>query len=796
MTFLNAAYHTFKRAKQYYLTTVLTLSLTLTMVLSAFTLVDLVFFSSLPYKNDNNLYLMEGMIHSKGFSGPASNSKIISHIEKKNNVFSELATYHRWSNYKLADKPTRPEVEVLLASNNLFSVLGVTPLLGRTFNQSEAQGNNTMSALLGYRAWQTHFAGDPNIIGKKVQLNQRRFTVVGVLPDNLVLPKYDKINDAIWIPLDLDETFNPRTSNGFMGAYKSVVRLQQPDNLALANEQIGRLATEGAQLHAPNILKDFNVGIQLTSFHDALRGDSGKVVIMLLIAVLLLMLIALINLSSMQLAKAINKMKPTAISFAFGASKKQLVIESFKHNLILIGIAVSIALLLTTSSFSIIEALAQDAIQKLDTLSLSINTYLISLLLVVFIAALYTYIELSVVNEESLIDSLTSSGKGTGKQMSSATSHFLVGLQILFSFLVLTAAGHVVLSTLSEALRSNGLNLDNKLTLTINYANINQANERINLHHSILKALKDNPQLSDIATTSEARLPDTVNVNQIYNESGRYIAQARNSVVSLNYFSSFGLKVSGEGFALGDEKLKQPPIIINQRLADLLGGDVINKKLSFNNKSFKTIVGVVSNTYVPGSPESENYEVFTPGEYKGWRQFTYVITAAQLENNLTPLHSLINNIDSRLDIHELRVIADKFNEKRQRHLNAAWLAITLAMTSLLMVAVGINGIVNYIVKVRQYTMGVKLAMGANNLKLLQESIYELAKPIVTSLIFAFSILFFVIGMFIANQNSDVTLNWGLILLVWFGLLGLALITAFIPIFNTLKKDPIKALRNE
>jgi len=578
---LKTAYSKFKRAKQYYFTTVFTLALTLSMVLSSFSLVDLVFFAPLPYQQSDNLYLLEGTINSKGYSGPASNSKVMSYIKKENTVFTGVATYHKWTDYKLLDQSSRPEIDVILASHNLFDLLGVQAKLGRLFNKSEALGTQQMSVVLGYRAWQTYYNSDPHIVGKKIQLNQRRFNVIGVAPDDLVLPNYSKINNAIWIPIDADESFNPKTSNGFMGAYKNVVRFKPTASEQEINKQLSGLSLKGAQLHAPNILKDFTVGARVTAFNDALRGDSGKIVLMLLLGVCLLMLIALINLSSMQLAKAITRIKPLAISFAFGASKKQLIMETLKHNVLLISVAVLLALTFTQIGFMVIQNLAADAIQRLDTLSLSINTLLFSVFLIISIASLYSFIELSVVKEKSLMSSLQSSGKGTGKQMSSATSHLLVGLQILFSFLVLTAASHVVLVTLSEALRDNGINTQGKHSLTVNYSNIETSGERINLHKAISQRLQALKNVSSLAVSSEMRLPKTVNVNQIYNEAGQYIGQARNSLVTANYFTELNLTITGKGFAKGDEQLDNPPIIINQRLADLLNknsNEVLNSK--------------------------------------------------------------------------------------------------------------------------------------------------------------------------------------------------------------------------
>lgn len=796
---LITAYNTFKRAKQYYFTTVFTLALTLSMVLSSFSLVDLVFFAPLPYQQSDNLYLLEGTINSKGYSGPASNSKIMSYIQSENTVFTDVATYHKWTDYKLLDKPTRPAVDVILATHNLFDLLGVQPKLGRLFNKSEALGTQQMSVVLGYRAWQTHYNGDPNIVGKKIQLNQRRFTVVGVAPDDLILPTYSNINDAIWLPIDVDESFNPKTSNGFMGAYKNVVRFKPAASEQEISKQLSDLSLNGAQLHAPNILKDFTVDARVTAFNDALRGDNGKIVLMLLLGVCLLMLIALINLSSMQLAKAITRIKPLAISFAFGASKKQLIIETLKHNVLLISIAVLLALTLTQIGFIVIQNLAADAIQRLDTLSLSFNTLLFSAFLIISIASLYSFIELSVVKEQNLMSSLQSSGKGTGKQMSSATSHLLVGLQILFSFLVLTTASHVVLVTLSEALRDNGLDTEGKYSLTINYSNVDKSGERINLHKAINQKLLALNNVSSLAVSSEMRLPKTVNVNQIYNEAGQYIAQARNSLVTANYFTELNLTITGNGFAKGDEQLENPPIIINQRLADLLNknsNEVLNSKVSFDNKKYYSIIGIVSNTYVPGSPESEGFEVFTPKDYPGWQQFTYLITVADEKNAMAHIQQAVLEVDQRLDINNIASLTSMFDDKRQRHLNAAWLAIVLASTSLLMVCIGINGIVSYLVKVRRYSLGVKLSMGADNYRLLKESLLELMQPITMSLVLAFSLAFLIIGYCMSLPGVDLPVDWWLTTVIWLGLLAVSVLASFFPINQTLRQDPIKALRNE
>jgi len=796
---ISKAIHSFKRAKQYYLTTVFTLALTLSMVLSVFTLVDLVFFAPLPYQDSENLYLLEGTIASSSVEDVATNSQVINHIKNNNDVFTQVATYHQWSDYKLYDQLNRPEAQVILASSNLFEVLGVNPALGRLFTRAEAEGNKQPSVILGYRIWQQDYRGDENIIGKKIQLNQRRFTVIGVAPDNLVLPHYHNINHALWIPLDMDETFNPKTFGGFMGSYKGIVRLTREAGIEQADRQIDRLSREGAEIYAPDLLQDFDIAAQLTLFRHALQGSSGNIVLMLLAGVILLLVIALINLSSMQLARAMAKIKSVAISFAFGANKKQLLMESFKHNIIVIGIAILLALLLTSISFSAITTLAADSIQRLDTLTISANTILFSALLALLIALLYSYIELSVVKEKNLTTSLQSSGKGVGKQMSTGTSHLLIGLQVVFSFIVLISASHVVLQTLAEALRDNGLNTEHKWSLTVNYANIKKSAERKNIHQALISQLVQLNKVLDIESASQPRLPNELNVNQLYDENKQYLVQTRLTGVSPGYFDALALAVHGQGFQKGDSELTNYPVIINRRLADIINSDheqVLGRKVSLDGKRFHTIIGIVANTDVPGDTKFESYELFTPRLYSGQRQQSLLLTAGGNEQFAQEIRDLIGRLDSRLDIAQLTTLEQQFDEKRKRYLTAAWISIMLASVSLLMVCIGINGIVNYMVQIRRYGLGVKLSMGADNRRLLGESLSELMQPVLMGLFFAFSLSFFCISYGNTRPELHFSPNWPLIFAIWLGFCALSLLVSFFPVRKVLLSDPIKALRNE
>jgi len=798
---MKSAVRAFKRSKQYYLTTVFTLAITLSMVLTVFSLVDLVFFAPLPYENSQNLYVLQGGLKTSqtDFEG-STNIHVTNYIKENNDVFSGFALYHEWTDYKLYDLVERPVIKALLVSGNVFEVLAVEPELGRLFNKAETFGNKQPSVVLGYRTWQNHYQGDKNIIGKKIQLNQRRFTVVGVAPDNLVLPYYQNINDAVWIPLDMDEVFDAqKCANCFMGNLKAAVRLKEGVTLENVATQMNVLAAKGGEIHTPEMLKDYTITSGITQFRQAIQGDSTLIVLMLLVGVLLLMAIALINLSSMQLARAVAKIKTVAISFAFGASNKQLLVESFKHNILVIGIAVLMALILTGLSFSLVQVLAGDAIARLDSLGLSFNTLSFAALLTVAIALLYSMLELKVVNEKNLMASLQSSGKGVGKQMSAGTSHLLIGLQVTFSFMVLIATCHVVLLTLSEALRENGVQTQDKWSLVVDYSQIKDKAERKNHHKSVITQLEQLTAITQVKETSESLFPLSHNHNQVFDAKGNYLGGALRPRVTEGYLAALGFTLKGSDFAAGDDELKNYPVIINQRLSDKISddnNDVVGSKISFDNKTFYTVKAVVSNVDYPGNDTLEYLEVYIPAKYRGQRNYSYLLTAKDNALTESQIRAMLAKIDSRLDIVTLHTLEQQFANVRQKHLSAAWVAIVLAVVSLVMVCIGINGIVNYMVQVRRYDLGVKLAMGADNSRLLKDSLVELMQPVLMSLLFAFSLSFMLLGYSKTLPDIAFTPDWFIVATLAIGFALLALLVSFAPVSKILANDPISALRNE
>mgnify|MGYP000211995812 CR=1 FL=1 len=786
------------RAYQYYLTVMLSLVLTLTMVFSVFSILDVSYLQLLPYGESEQLYVVDGQMEYHGAMFAGSNSQNLLTLQQNSGIFSKLAIYFSWTTYKLYDQPTRPEVPVYLASHNFFDVLQTKPVLGRFFNEQEAFGNHQPSAVLSYRVWQRDFGGDPDVIGQSIQLNQRRFTIIGVTSDNWVLPQQTNASAAIWLPLDMDEQLNPRIFGGYSSSIKALGRLQAGLNTEVAGEQLSKQMAEAAAVNTPDQAKSYPVSALLTPFTQAVRGDSDKVVLMLVAGVGLLMLIALINLGNLQLARAVSRIQPLAVSFAFGATRRQIFLDVFRHNLLLSAAAALLALVLTLLSFGLLRQVGAEVLPRLDALAISGFMLVFALLVILAIALIFSWIELKTIDETQLQRSLQSSGKGTGKQLKQGVSHSLIGLQLLFSVLTLAAGSQVLMGSLTEAFRSNQISTTQLWSVVVNYSAIPEQDSRVNLQRAVAEFFKATPQINRVSRSSEPRVPLAMNWETVNNEQGESLSSSRIIAVDENHLALYGLTTSGRSFNRDDLALETKPVLINQRLAAKLDGNPIGQKVLLDSQLRYEIIGVVGNTDFPGNRGFESAELYYPAHYTGGHTDTLLLQTDTYFAGFSHagLYAQLVAIDPRLDLVKVSAVSSDFRDLNRNQRFAAWLAGVISLVSLLMVCAGISGMVSYMVRMRRYDLGVKLALGATPKLLLRSQLQDVAKPVAAAALFGFSLAYFAIGYSRTRPEWHFALYWPELLLSILLILLITAISCFVPVWQVLKTDPIKALRNE
>ncbi len=781
------------KAKHYYLTVVFSLAFTLAMVFSVFSIVDAVYLQPLPYSESEEIHYVEGMIDYQGTVQASSNPPGLFHVKKTSTLMEEMAIYMTFGSQKIYSFTERPEIPVYFASPDFFKLINVDPLLGRFFNEQENSGNKQPSAILSYQAWQTFYSGKPDIIGEKIQLEQKSYTIVGVTPDNWVLPNFNDVAEAIWLPQDMS-AFDAERYTGFTQSFSSLIRLKPDVTVEQLMQEISPIYYQGTELAMPEYTKILSPFLRVRLLSDAVRGDSGAIVYMLVAGVFLLMFIALVNLGNLQMARAAGRVQPLAISYAFGATRKQIFRELFIHNLKVAGVASALGLLLTSFSFVAVKNVGSEVLPRMDAVGMSFYMLLFAVLIALKLALIFSWIEMQAADESNLKASLQSSGKGTGKQMKKGVSHILIGLQLLFSVLTLVSTSQVLIVTLSEALRPTQIETEGLWSAQIGFSAIESREERKAINSAIVETLRSKPFVTNVSESSEMRVDD-INRNFVYNENNEQIASVRRVLVDDKQMSLYNMQVTGRQFEKSDYELEFYPVIINERLAANFTGNPIGQKIILDDKKAHEIIGVVSNTDYPGASYREDGEVYVPGSYKGWRKSVLLIET-DTDLKYSEFMAELLKIDPRLNLTLFKSVSEQFSELSKNHRFAAYLAGAISLISLVMVVAGIFGMVSYMVNIRRYDLGVKMAMGANNKALLKGQLIELALPVALAIVFAFSLIVFALGYSRTIPEWVFDIQWNM---VGYSLLLLAFVAAvacFIPILQVLKADPIKALRNE
>ncbi|GAB57983.1 ABC transporter permease [Rheinheimera nanhaiensis] len=793
----------FQQARQYYLTVIISLIFTLTLLFSVLSLVNITFFAPLPYKNDQALYHIGAELNYQGAVHQSSNVQTLFDLQQKSQLIEQMAVYFSFqTEYKLLDQPTRPKVPVLFGAHDIFDVMGVEPLLGRLFNEQELLGNKQPSVVLSQSVWQEHYQGRSDIVGQTIQLNQRQFTVIGVLKQVLEIPNFNDAYKAIWLPLDMDELVDIRTFNGYSSGFAALGRLKPGVSQQEADAEAYQLIKQASAERSPELKSLFEYYGKFVPLRQQIQGDSGRLVLMLLTGVSLLTLIALVNLSSMQLARAVKRLQPLAVCYAFGASKKQMFYQVFRHNIALLAGSGLLALLLTWLGFGVIAEVAAEQLPRISALRIDGLMLLLTALVLLVIALLFSWIELSGVREQQLMASLQSSGKGAGKQLRQGVAHSLIGVQLLLSLLVLLATAHVFVAAWTEANRPTGIDSTDLWSITINYSDLDNREQQQNNHRILLQNLAALPGVQQVTAVSEPRAIKTRNQSAVSNAQGDLITSARLIAVLPGYFQFYGLELTGQDFNAEHVDLEHYPVIINQRLADriarLSGQPALGQTIAVNDGSTqRQIIGIVANTNFPGNPGFEVDEVFYPRDNIERRDYSYLLKLSSGSSlNDTALLDMLRKQEPRLDLSELTTVQAAFDHFTLSNRLAAALAATLALMSLLTVLAGIAGIVSYLVQARRYQLGVEMAMGASLKQLLKDNLSKLAQPIAAALLLGFCCFFFIAGVSRTQPELMFQANWALVASILGILTFAALLCSFIPLRRVLLTDPVKALRNE
>ncbi|HKV37077.1 MAG TPA: ABC transporter permease [Pyrinomonadaceae bacterium] len=800
---LKFAFRSFLKRPGFAAVAVVTLALGIGGSTAIFTVVDAALLRGLPYKSPDRLVHLwektpQDAFSKREFSYPDYQDY------QKNNVFDGLAAY-TGGRVLLSGDGDSESVGGPRVNASFFNVLGVDPILGRTFQQGEDQQGGPRVVVLSYGLWQRRFGGDTGVVGKPLTINGDSYQIIGVLPASF---QFALRNGELWLPYQ--PTQNQLTRR-FMHGTNLIGRLKPGVDEAQAQSELSVIASRIEQEHNQS---HAGTSVRILPLQEEIIGTVRPILLVLLAAVGFVLLIACANVASLLLTRSLWRQKEVAIRSALGASRWRVVRQLLTESLVLSLLGGAAGLLIAYWGVpALVSALPQNqliAMPFLKTLSLDANILAFSFGLSLVTGLVFG---LAPALQSSRLD-LNEVLKEGGRNMAAGAGHRLrsamVVTEIALAVVLLIGAG-LMMKSLLRLLQTNvGFKTDNLLTMTMVLppAKFTDANQLINFNDQIQERVRALPGVTNAGTVDILPL-NGGNTTRFYIDRdpvpppGKEI-EANMRFVSDSYFQTLGVPLlAGRVFDQRDTPDKPAVVMIGKTIADRLfaGRDPVGRKIRYNaiEAAPVEIVGVVGDVKITGLDEA-----LRPVLYYPYRQNAGPFANLVVRTNSDPaaltasVRNEIRNLESGaaiLNVNTMDQMIAQTPASFMRRFPALLIGI-FAVVALLLASIGIYGVVSYSVSQQTHYIGVRMALGASPADILK---MVLKQGLVLALLgvaigvgAALGLMRLLRTLLFEVSTNDVT-TFGL---VAGGLFFVALIACYLPARRATKVDPLVALRYE
>src|SRR5215510_4939953 len=438
------------------LTAVITLSLGIGATSTIFSFVNGILLRPLPYQDSERLVALDETALKRGVASMGVSFPNFLDWREQNQVFTGVAAYLS-GNYTMTGSGEPEQLSGADISYNTFEVLGVAPVLGRTFTAEEDRPGSDLVVILGYGLWERRFGGKPEIIGQKITLLNQQRTVIGVMPPDF---KFPDVAD-LWVPLALDTNRMTRTDHGL----SAIARLKPGVTVEQAQSDMTSIARH---IEEANPITNEGLGVSVIPLREGLVSDYRNALLILMGVVGLVLLIACANVANLLLARASARSKEVAIRTALGAGRwrvfRQLLTES-----VVLGLMGG-ALGLTLAFWGLDLLLAAIPIDIPFWMKFNLDGHVLGFtagvtLLTALIFGAAPALQASKVD---LNEALKEGGRGALGASRHRMLRSLVVAEVALSLILLIGAGLMMRSFIRLQHTKSGLNPENLLTLRLN----------------------------------------------------------------------------------------------------------------------------------------------------------------------------------------------------------------------------------------------------------------------------------------------------------------------------------------
>ncbi|MBP1598288.1 MAG: hypothetical protein H6Q05_3665 [Acidobacteria bacterium] len=711
--------------------------------------------------------------------------------------FAYLAAFNVW-NGNLTGTGDPERLQGAVVSPDLFPLLDMAPLLGRTFDRTAEQPGSDDVVVLSYGLWQRRFGSDPTMVGRTITLNERSHTVTGVMPRDFDFP----IGTELWVPL----TMTAQSIAARDGRHLFVVgRLADGVSVEQANAEMNAIASELGRRYPANQ----GHGVLVRRIREVTNQVTNRFVLVGFAAAGFVLLLGCANVTNLQLARVNARMRETAIRTAVGASRWRIARLLLIENLLLASLGGVLGALLGWWSLDLQRASIPPQVYKwvagLRALDLNPAVLLFSAGAAVVAGVLCGLAPAwRAARQRGLADALkagrsTDDGSGRGRLRVA-----LVTAEVSLAMVLLVAAGLLVGAFRHMARLNVGFNPANLLTMRMTVPQALRDPEATRHYYAdVLTRVRALPQVRAAAAANSSGVG--IRSFQITGQAPARPGDSppRLRLVTTGFFEAMGLPlIKGRVFTAQDaETIPRSALVISESVARRCWqspGDPIGALAAIEPYDFPqfTIIGIVGDTrdWFSGAPEPTVYVV--NDQMPQWNVQLVARTAGDPAKALGAVQTQAQGQDRTQPIYDAKTMDQLFDEELSGVRLSAWMMSVFAMIALVLAASGVYGVVSYSVARRTHEIGVRMALGAAGADVRRQIVREALLPAFVGIALGTAAALALTRIMSSVLYGVVALDTGTFAGVGLLLAASAFVAGYLPARRASAIDPIAALRDE